>query len=483
MIAIDRVRKRILSAINDRLSGVQGVLSISVVGSFLLSRSEEAFSDIDIVMVVRQISRDIHEHCVSVLSDLRCTDLGLQGYSVRVNPTFGPLKFNEPKTLVFHLMLYDRDGHRRHVIASPFTCFDWERTSALFGPSLSQIYGAAPVQLGDLVNSRRGLASYLDDIERGAITYREYLFCNATCEQTTKTFPIDERHKQEYCYHIVHNMLRNYRKVVCRCNDSVAEDELARELGSKDQSLSEYSGFLGQLCAWKRSGQHAPSRVMERTRSFLLGFSQHIDSLQASSPRIIFLRHAKTALNDGSFLGQGRDPEIAADTPNPPLDEDFDLVVTSSLKRASQTGGLLKGCPSHVVDRRLDEIDYGDADGSSLSQLQQRFPYIPEAWGRGEDPAFPGGESQAMVLCRLKQCLDDLVQAHRSAKTAVVTHNVVLRTLLGEVFTAPVAAWHRLQPRHLEPLEFQVVQGRLIPCLSGEQRTRFRDQLFLWGTT
>ena len=46
-----------------------------------------------------------------------------------INNTFGPLKFNSNKNLVIHLMVYDRTGHIDHVIKSPFTVYDWERSN------------------------------------------------------------------------------------------------------------------------------------------------------------------------------------------------------------------------------------------------------------------------------------------------------------------------------------------------------------------
>ena len=54
--------------------------------------------------------------------------------------TFGPLKFNDDKTIVFHIMIYDIEGHRKHVLESPFTCLDWEYYPAIYGKNLSEIY-------------------------------------------------------------------------------------------------------------------------------------------------------------------------------------------------------------------------------------------------------------------------------------------------------------------------------------------------------
>ena len=62
------------------------------------------------------------------------------GYALRINPTLGPLKFNDPATAVLHLMFYSRAAHIQHAIASPFTCLDWQRSAVHRGASLAEVY-------------------------------------------------------------------------------------------------------------------------------------------------------------------------------------------------------------------------------------------------------------------------------------------------------------------------------------------------------
>ena len=52
----------------------------------------------------------------------------LKPTSLRFDEERPPLKFDDEDTLVFHLMIYDVESHINHVIQSPFTCFDWERS-------------------------------------------------------------------------------------------------------------------------------------------------------------------------------------------------------------------------------------------------------------------------------------------------------------------------------------------------------------------
>ena len=74
---------------------------------------------------------------------------GLDNYNLKINSTFGPLKFDNPNTAVLHLMIYDIKGHQNHVINSPFTCYDWERSRDFVGLHLKQVFPVGRIQFRD----------------------------------------------------------------------------------------------------------------------------------------------------------------------------------------------------------------------------------------------------------------------------------------------------------------------------------------------
>ena len=168
--------KHELEILKPELSTKFYVDTIGLFGSVIRNDFSDK-SDIDIIVIVDELSRSKFSEIEDAAGSIKGVDIGLKDYSIKLNMTFGPLKFNNEKTVVFHIMVYDILGHRKHVLESPFTCLDWEYFPAIYGKTLSEIYPAYGVQLKDLVGSRRGLEAYLDDVKMQVLSYREYDFC------------------------------------------------------------------------------------------------------------------------------------------------------------------------------------------------------------------------------------------------------------------------------------------------------------------
>ena len=60
-------------------------------------------------------------------------------------------------------------------------------------------------------------------------------------------------------------------------------------------------------------------------------------------------------------------------------------------------------------------------------------------------------------------------------KTAVITHNVILRVLIGKALDLPINSWFKLNPGHLEIHNFIFIQNKLIPALTKDQRIRYKN--------
>ena len=219
------------------------------------------------------------------------------------------------------------------------------------------------------------------------------------------------------------------------------------------------------MLAAKRTGvvEYAP-RAVDVAIEFAAGFAAALDALIAALPRIVWIRHAATALNDGTFLGQGRDPSVADAAAIAPLGGQWVRVQSSTARRALETAARLAPGVSVTHDPRLAEIDYGAAERLTYADLAEQFPAVVRDWQSGGDAAFPGGECHGDVLARLDAAIRDLTQLSGSA--LVVTHNVVLRTLLGSRLNIPRHDWHRISVDHVDPIESFVIGDRVVPYLA-----------------
>ncbi len=468
MLEISRIKNRIKSVFLSKVSSIEGIISISFVGSFETSIDISLISDIDIILIVDQLSESKFLEIREAANSITGTEIGLNDYSIKLNMTFGPLKLNDEKTAVFHLMIYDINGHRKHVIESPFTCLDWECFPAVFGKNLSEIYPSFGVQIDDIFSSRRSLSSYLEDYKNQSITYREYDFTIKPYGEKKVKYNLDERHRIEYVYHIIKFLQINLIKILFQENKRYSIDELKSKFSTLHKSFATHADFLGELHDWKYNKSSVPESLFERLNQFVLDLNNWLENLDLRG--VSFIRHAKTPLNDGSFLGIRRDPSII--NSNNAQENEFDVVYTGTLKRTIETG-LLFNSKFNFQDPLLNEIDYGDAEGLKIEELNQLYPEIVEAWKRNEDPNFPHGESQSDVLQRLNQFL---LKGFEGESPAVVTHNIVLRALIGDAYKQPIHRWFRLNPGHLEAINFSIYENKLLPFFNKEQRIRFKDE-------
>jgi probable phosphoglycerate mutase len=470
MLNINPLKEQIKTVIVNKLAPLEGLISITFVGSFESSTDISLISDIDIIVIVDELSKTKFSEIEVAAGSIKGVDIGLDDHSIKLNMTFGPLKFNNEKTVVFHIMVYDKQGHRKHVLESPFTCLDWEFFPAIYGRNLSEIYPASGVQLEDLVGSRRGLDAYLDDLTKKVISYREYDFSTEPYSEKKHTFQIDDRHQKEYAYHVLKFLQLNLIKILFQVNHRYTIFELTEIFCSLNPSFKNHSKFLVELHNWKYENDREPDNIFIRLEDFINELTTWMNNLALT--KLSFFRHGKTELNDGSFLGIGRNPSIIKPI-EIDCDDNFDSVYTGTLNRTIETGELLK-TEEFCQDELLNEIDYGSAEGLTLKELSDKFPELIQSWQKNEDPKFPDGESQLDVSNRLQSFLN---KGYSKNRTAIVTHNVVLRALLGKVYNQPVYNWYKMNPSHLNEHIFHVFNNVLIPKFTKEQQKKYKDEL------
>jgi broad specificity phosphatase PhoE len=113
--------------------------------------------------------------------------------------------------------------------------------------------------------------------------------------------------------------------------------------------------------------------------------------------------------------------------------EHLDTVYTSPLSRARDLAGVVAraaGAPLRV-DARLTEIAMGPWEGLQLDDIRRRYPDLYREWYTRPDLVhFPGGEGVHDVCARSLGVMRDVFARHPSGMVAVVTHSVVVQSIV-----------------------------------------------------
>jgi probable phosphoglycerate mutase len=155
--------------------------------------------------------------------------------------------------------------------------------------------------------------------------------------------------------------------------------------------------------------------------------------------RIFAIRHGETAWNvDNRIQGQLDVPlnptgrwqaqRVAAALAG----EGLEAIYSSDLKRAHETAELVAaaaGC-AIVAERGLRERGFGEFEGQTWTEIEQRWPEQSERW-RKRDLSFApaGGESLLQFYARVVDCATRLAAAHPGQTIALIAHGGVLDCL------------------------------------------------------
>ncbi len=136
---------------------------------------------------------------------------------------------------------------------------------------------------------------------------------------------------------------------------------------------------------------------------------------------------------DLNFTGLQQAKELAEKL----QDFQLDVIVSSDLTRALKTGNLVadkKRIPL-IVDSRLREMSYGDAEGMIFEEAVKK--YGKELWSQlgsfkkqYDHVGFPGGETRLMARERFEQVLLELIDSSSHQHFGLSTHGGAMRNIL-----------------------------------------------------
>jgi len=175
--------------------------------------------------------------------------------------------------------------------------------------------------------------------------------------------------------------------------------------------------------------------------------------VKMADTRIILIRHGETEWNrDGRFLGWresdltelGRQQAgaLALALRNTPLS----AIYSSPSQRTVITAQAINvhhGLEIHT-DPRLRELNQGQVEGLTASQIRARFPGLLERLNTDLTSVhLPGGETFDELQDRAWAALRDVMGAHPTSIVAVVAHMWTIKVIVARILGAPLSAtWH-----------------------------------------
>src|SRR5216683_203434 len=144
-------------------------------------------------------------------------------------------------------------------------------------------------------------------------------------------------------------------------------------MGTADTTFSSSSRDSHMTLGWDNPTADPTTTVLLR----------HGDTQLSPEHRFSGLRDLPLSAN-GTRQAQAAAGRLATGAP-------IDAVVSSPLQRAVATAAIAAGelGLTSVIDDDLRETDFGDWDGFTLAEIQQRWPAAAASWR----PDRPGGES------------------------------------------------------------------------------------------
>lgn len=132
----------------------------------------------------------------------------------------------------------------------------------------------------------------------------------------------------------------------------------------------------------------------------------------------------------------------------------IDAFYSSPLGRAKETAKILFGDREIIYDERLKEMNFGDYEGMSLSDLlhQPIYQDYVDLWNHPKDElCLPNGESYREVRFRFLSFLNDVYQQH--------ANDTIFLTIHGMLFIIIHGMFAHLKTEQLSSINQTVVRG------------------------
>ena len=425
------------------------VISATIVGSYSDTKNIENIGDLDVVIICKKLTK---KNYLKINSRIKKIKFGIK---TLINPTFGPMKIGCQNSLPIHLMIYDVKSHIQHVLKSPFTCFDWERSKIYRGKSLKNIYSVKQLQLNDFINARRNSNEYLKDIKKNRISIRSYKFQGKKVLLGKKYVRIDQRNRGEFVYHIINFLIINLYKFLNDKNIKVKDknfDNLFLKISNNNKKLLKQFKILREKK--KSKAIYYDKKTLNLALVFIQYFNNYIKNLKKEFLEINFVRHAETSFNKKEFfLGSRNNPDIIENKKKKISNSRFNCIITSNLLRSRMTSKLYYS-KRNLVSKLITEIDYGKVDGLTVKKAKKQYPNLFKSWKKGIDVKFPNGENTRDVIQRVKKFIILLKKFKKGEKILIISHSYFIRVFFAFVLKLDQKKAYKIKVDHLKIFQF-----------------------------
>lgn len=174
--------------------------------------------------------------------------------------------------------------------------------------------------------------------------------------------------------------------------------------------------------------------------------------------RIFLIRHGETEWNaEGKYIsftdkdlsdkGLAQAEAVAKRL----AEESLETVFVSPRSRALQTAEYVAQRHSYkpVILPELDEINFGDWEGLTFKDIEERYPGLLERWI--DDPSqipIPEGEPWKRFAGRVRKGFERMTAGREEGALAVVSHGGTIRAVLIEMLGLEPAVFGRITIEH-----------------------------------
>lgn len=158
---------------------------------------------------------------------------------------------------------------------------------------------------------------------------------------------------------------------------------------------------------------------------------------------------------------------------------DIDVLYTSSLKRARQSGDIISAKLGFKarVDSKLNELNFGQWEGKTAQQLISEKNKRFASWARGKWQTPDGGESIHSLRRRVRQFLKQCLRKHKDQNIGIVTHGGPIRMIIVESLRLPLKHLFsfRADPASFTVLLFSSLKSAQLVCLNASSKIKYRE--------